>query len=67
MLGELDGRITAFWDRHADPRYDLWKGGSAQGLVSRYVFFKQHYGDDWEITTEVGPAFTGEPPAEPAG
>lgn len=57
VVADLSARIEAFWDRYRDERYDLWRGGSAQGLISRYLFFKQHYGDDWEITTEVGPPF----------
>jgi arylsulfatase A-like enzyme len=55
----LSARLDAFFDRYVDPRYDLWQGGTAQAMVSRYLFFKQRYGSSWEVTTDVAPAFTG--------
>jgi arylsulfatase A-like enzyme len=58
VVADLDARLTAFFDRWADPRYDLWRGGRPQGLVSRYLTFKERYGPDWDMTMEVGPAFT---------
>jgi hypothetical protein len=54
----LSAELTAFFAEYADPRYDLWNGGNCQGIVSRYMTFKQRYGPDWEMTMEVGPAFT---------
>ena len=27
VIGGLDARLTAFFAKHADPRYDLWSGG----------------------------------------
>ncbi|MCZ7525635.1 MAG: sulfatase-like hydrolase/transferase [Acidimicrobiia bacterium] len=61
VVGELGGRIDRFWDRYADPRYDLWRGGTAQAMVSRYLVFKGRYGEGWDVTTELGPRFTEAP------
>jgi len=37
VVQELDRKLTGFFDRYADKRYDLWKGGSAKGiLLDRY-------------------------------
>lgn len=30
IQNELDGRLNDFFQRYADPRYDLWNGGSAK-------------------------------------
>jgi arylsulfatase A-like enzyme len=57
VVARLDGRLREFFAAHADPRYDLWQGGRCQGLVSRYLTFKQRWGPDWDMTMEVGPAF----------
>lgn len=59
VVADLDLRLHGFFAAHADPRYDLWNGGSGQAMVSRYRLFKERYGPDWEVTTEVGPAFSG--------
>jgi arylsulfatase A-like enzyme len=59
VLGRLDARLVAFFAHHVDPRYDLWNGGTGQAMVSRYLLFKQRYGPDWDVTTEVGPRFPG--------
>jgi arylsulfatase A-like enzyme len=55
----LRARIDEFFTRHADPRYDLWNGGTGQGMVSRYLLYKQRYGPEWNVTMEVGPAYDG--------
>lgn len=59
VVADLDARVGAFFAEYADPRYDLWNGGTGQAMVSRYRLFKERYGPDWEVTTEVGPAFAG--------
>jgi arylsulfatase A-like enzyme len=41
IVADLDRRLTAFFDRHADPRFDLWKGGTAKGRL-----LEEHYGKD---------------------
>lgn len=58
-VAALRARLAEFFGAYADPRYDLWNGGTGQAMVSRYLFFKQRYGPGWEVTTEVGPPFEG--------
>jgi arylsulfatase A-like enzyme len=57
-VADLSAELHAFFARYADPRYDLWNGGRCQGLVSRYLTFKERYGPTWDMTMDVGPAFT---------
>jgi arylsulfatase A-like enzyme len=58
VVTSLSFALSTFFAEYADPRYDLWNGGRCQGIVSRYVTFKERYGPDWDMTMEVGPAFT---------
>jgi arylsulfatase A-like enzyme len=58
VVTSLSSALSTFFAEYADPRYDLWNGGRCQGIVSRYVTFKERYGPDWDMTMEVGPAFT---------
>ncbi len=57
VVAALDTRLAEFFQRSSDPRYDLWNGGSCQGLVSRYLTFKERYGSDWDMTMVLGPPF----------
>ena len=61
VVAELGARIDQFWGEYRDDRYDLWRGGSAQGLVARYLYFKERYGPDWEVTADVGPPYAVPP------
>jgi arylsulfatase A-like enzyme len=63
VVAALDRRLAAFFTEHADPRYDLWNGGTGQAMVSRYLLFKQRYGAGWEVTMRVGPPFDDHPVA----
>jgi arylsulfatase A-like enzyme len=58
-VARLDDQLSAFFAEYADARYDLWNGGTGQAMVSRYLLFKERYGRDWEVTTNVGPAYIG--------
>ena len=33
IVGELDRRLTAFFDEYSDGAYNLWKGGTAKGIL----------------------------------
>ena len=57
MVEALAAELDRFFTTYTDPRYDLWNGGRCQGLVSRYLLFKERYGPEWDMTMEVGPAF----------
>ncbi len=37
IIAELQAQLTAFFDRYADPQYDLWRGGTSKAgrLLSR--------------------------------
>jgi arylsulfatase A-like enzyme len=41
IVAELDERLTEFFDRYADRKYDLWNGGSA-----KVILLEKHYGRD---------------------
>jgi arylsulfatase A-like enzyme len=56
-VARLDDRLSEFFSRYVDERYDLWNGGTGQAIVSRYLLFKQRYGSDWNVTMEVGPTY----------
>jgi hypothetical protein len=54
----LDARLRDFFARYSDRRYDLWNGGTGQAMVSRSLLFKERYGRDWNVTMDVGPAYS---------
>ncbi len=58
-VARLTERLGQFFAEHSDPRYDLWNGGTGQAMVSRYLLFKERYGQDWDVTMDVGPAYKG--------
>jgi len=33
VLAELDGKLDAFFDRYANPKYDAWHGGTAKSVL----------------------------------
>ncbi len=57
IIADLDNRLTAFFDKYADEKYDLWQGGGAKGSVDRPEIFRRLYGPDWTPQTEIKPAF----------
>ncbi len=57
VVATLDRRLTAFFERYADPQYDLWQGGYAKGSVDRPEVYRALYGEDWRPTTPLLPAF----------
>lgn len=54
---ELKNKLTGFFARYSDPKYDLWQGGTAKGSVIRPKVFKNLYGDDWNTSTQMLPPF----------
>jgi arylsulfatase A-like enzyme len=48
---DLAARLDAYFDSYADPRFDLWRGGSAKSNVSRPWLWKDAWGPDWETVT----------------
>jgi len=41
VVAALDERLMAYFERHADPQYDLWNGGTAKARL-----LEEHYGRD---------------------
>ncbi|MEM9533490.1 MAG: hypothetical protein AAGA23_21390 [Pseudomonadota bacterium] len=60
-MAELDNRLTAFFAEYADPKYDLWEGGTAKGSVARPATFRKLYGENWRTVSEPLAPFV-EPP-----
>lgn len=56
IIKNLDTKLTQFFEKYADPKYDLWKGGSAKAFLYRDVMWKQMYGDKWHVIIENGTA-----------
>ena len=57
VIAKLDNRLEAFHSRYADPKYDLWKGGTAKGTISYPKKFKERFGESWELKTDILPAY----------
>ena len=57
VIEELDLKLTEFFAEHADPKYDLWNGGTAKGSVQRPGMFQELYGDEWNTVSEELPKF----------
>ncbi len=47
VVAQLRERLEAFFDQYADPRFDLWKGGSVKSNSSRPWLWKQTWGEGW--------------------
>ncbi|MEU5979675.1 sulfatase-like hydrolase/transferase [Streptomyces sp. NPDC047315] len=58
VVAGLDRRLTEFFARHADPRYDLWNGGRAKGSVLRPQHYRDLYGPEWGPIASVEPTFS---------
>ena len=58
VVEELDQKLTEFFAQYADPKYDLWDGGTAKGTVQRPEMFKELYGNEWETISEELPKFS---------
>jgi arylsulfatase A-like enzyme len=53
----LDRKLTQYFEKYSDPRYDLWKGGRVKGSTMRPEIFKKLYGNDWAPVSEVKQPF----------
>lgn len=51
IIAALDQRLTEYFAKHADPEYDLWRGGTAKGRL-----LEEHYGRD-DIFSERFPGW----------
>ena len=46
VIEELDLKLTELFAEYADPKYDLWNGGTAKGSVQRPGMYQELYGDE---------------------
>jgi len=46
-VAELCERIDRFFGTYADPKWDLWNGGSVKSNSTRPFLWKQVWGEDW--------------------
>ena len=47
-IKELSNSIDAFFEKYSDPKYDLWKGGTAKSNSDRPWLWEDAWGDGWE-------------------
>ncbi len=48
------GPVEAFFARHTDPRYDLWRGGEPQSNSDKPWLWRQARGEAWAPGFEAG-------------
>ncbi|MYH57692.1 MAG: hypothetical protein F4145_06785 [Boseongicola sp. SB0675_bin_26] len=53
IADRLRDRVSSFFDTHSEPRFDLWRGGSAKSNVTYDQLWKDAWGEDW------APEFSG--------
>ena len=51
VVEELGTRLDSYFGRYADPRFDLWRGGSAKSNSSRPWLWQDAWGGDWKPIT----------------
>ena len=44
---ELSGRIDIFFDRYANPAYDLWHGGRPKSNSDKPWLWQDAWGEEW--------------------
>lgn len=45
---ELSAKIDAFFGRYADPKWDLWKGGTVKSNSTRPFLWQEVWGSNWK-------------------
>ena len=48
VAAKLSARLDKFFSDHANPRWDLWRGGSVKSNSTRPFLWKEVWGDDWK-------------------
>ena len=48
IVTELNAKIDSFFSRYADPKWDLWNGGTVKSNSSRPFLWQEVWGDRWE-------------------
>lgn len=47
VIRDLRGRLEAYFARHSEPRFDLWKGGRVKSNSTRPWLWQEVWGQDW--------------------
>jgi hypothetical protein len=48
IVTELNAKIDSFFSRYADPKWDLWNGGTVKSNSSRPFLWQEVWGDHWK-------------------
>ena len=49
IVDELDQKLTEFFNRYADPQYDLWRGGKTKSYTGRTKIVNERTNIGWEL------------------
>jgi arylsulfatase A-like enzyme len=58
IVNELDQKLAAFFDRYADPKYDLWKGGKTKSFTGRTDIVNKLFHVGWALDPTIRPPFS---------
>jgi len=47
IMGELSGKVETCFSKYADPKFDLWRGGTVKSNTSRPWLWKDAWGENW--------------------
>lgn len=47
VVDELTAKVQNFFEKHSDPRWNLWEGGSAKSNSTRAFLWRDTWGTDW--------------------
>ncbi len=50
VVAELSARIDSFFSYYANPKWDLWRGGTVKSNSTRPFLWKEAWGEDWAPT-----------------
>lgn len=70
VIARLDAELTAFFERYADPQWDVWRGGTAKATLvygNRNRRFAEHFPGWKQPITRKATAFTDRAPLGPGG
>jgi arylsulfatase A-like enzyme len=57
VVDELDQKLTEFFNKYADPQYDLWRGGKTKSYTGRTEAVNKQTNIGWELDPTVKPLF----------
>ena len=51
IVENLSDRVETYFNRYADRKYDLWKGGTVKSNTSRPWLWRDAWGENWNPVT----------------